>query len=154
MDLSIAGTTQSFADSLRSGVTARDASRLADHELFGSVLARTQEEQPKDAKAQARKAAEDFVAQSLVEPVLKQMREMSQAQAPFAPNQAEKAFRTMLDNAMAQRVVRSGHWPLVDKVTDRILARSGPQGQVQPRPLEPLVKGTVVPAPIPLEKRP
>ncbi len=106
-------------------VSARDAQRLADQQLFASVLSRAREDQPQDPKDQARRAAEDFVAQSLVQPVLKQMRETSTAQAPFAPNQAEKAFRTMLDNALSQKIVRSGNWGLVQKVTEKIMRGAG-----------------------------
>lgn len=126
MDLTISNPTLSLSNRLRNDVAAADASRLADQELFASVLSRARQDQgATDEATKARTAAEDFVAQALVEPVLKQMREMSQAAAPFAPNQAEKAFRTMLDGAMAQRVVKSGNWTLVDKVAERIAGNAG-----------------------------
>ena len=126
MDLTITNPTQSLSNRLRNDVAAADASRLADQDLFASVLSRARQDKgATDEATKARTAAEDFVAQALVEPVLKQMREMSQAAAPFAPNQAEKAFRTMLDGAMAQRVVKSGNWTLVDKVAERIAGNAG-----------------------------
>lgn len=152
-DLRITPTpSTSLTESLRADVAARDATRLADQQAFASVLSRAKGETDPDPKARARKAAEDFVAQALVEPVLKQMREMTQAAAPFAPNQAEKAFRTMLDNAMAQRVVKSGNWALVDKVADRMIARTGTQVQPAALPLLPFTWGPTTPEPIALEK--
>lgn len=126
MDFTITNPTLSLSNRLRNDVAAADASRLADQDLFASVLSRARQDQgATDEASKARIAAEDFVAQALVEPVLKQMREMSQAAAPFAPNQAEKAFRTMLDGAMAQRVVKSGNWTLVDRVAERIAGNGG-----------------------------
>ena len=118
-------------------VSARDTQRLADQQMFASVLSRAREDQPLDDAAKARRAAEDFVAQSLVQPVLKQMRETSTAQAPFAPNQAEKSFRTMLDNALSQKIVRSGNWALVQKVTEKILHGASLPAKTEDGPLVP-----------------
>ena len=73
----------------------------------------------------ARDAAERFVAMTFVEPVLSSMREQNQAAAPFAPNQAEKQFRGMLDARLAEDIVRASNFPLVDRLA-RDLLREAP----------------------------
>ncbi len=152
-DLTTSSTPTSLSRSLRADLSARDASRLSDQQAFSAVLSRARgAEKQDDERGRARKAAEDFVAQALVEPVLKQMRETTQAAAPFAPNQAEKSFRTMMDSAMAQRIVKSGNWSLVDRVADRILARSTSSSAAQPLPLLPFTWGPTTPEPMLLTK--
>lgn len=69
----------------------------------------------------ARAAAEQFVAAAFVQPMLKQVRESSWAAAPFAPNSAEKQFRALQDAALAQRLVHSSHFPIVDRVARQVL---------------------------------
>jgi Rod binding domain-containing protein len=101
-------------------VASRDASSVENQAAFASVLSRARGATEQDRADEARRAAEDFVAQALVRPVLKQMREATFASAPFAPNQAEKAFRGMMDDALAQRIVRAKGWTLVDKVRERL----------------------------------
>ena len=125
MTTAITPTRPTLLSLARGDTPARDAQRLAEQDLFASVLGSARGEETQSLETQARRAAEEFVAQSLVQPVLKQMREQGNAAAPFAPNQAEKAFRTMLDSAISQSIVRSGHWSLVDKVAARILQRGG-----------------------------
>lgn len=80
---------------------------------------------PRAGASGGRQAAEEFVSLSLVEPILKQLRETSGAAPPFAPGAAEKSFRGMLDAAIAKSVVRGGNWPLVERVRERIEARGG-----------------------------
>jgi hypothetical protein len=58
-----------------------------------------------------------------VQPVISKMRESSWAAEPFKPTSGEKSFRGMLDNAFALKIVRSGNWPLVEKVKERMLER-------------------------------
>src|SRR5690606_15227257 len=50
----------------------------------------------------ARGAAEEFVSVTLVEPVLASLRESNWAAPPFAPGDAERTFRPMLDARVAQ----------------------------------------------------
>ena len=76
---------------------------------------------PKD---NARSAAEQFVAVTLVQPILAQLRESNAAAAPFAPGEGEKQFRALHDATLAQEIVRAAHWPLVDRLA-RNLLRTG-----------------------------
>ncbi len=79
-----------------------------------------------DPTVRARHAAEDLVAAALVTPVLKHLRETSQAAPPFGPGPGEKSFRALMDAAVAQQLVRRTHWPLVDRLAQRLLARGTP----------------------------
>jgi hypothetical protein len=101
-----------------------------------------------DARAQreARKAAEDFVSIAFIEPVLKKLRETSNAAPPFAPGPAEKQFRSMMDAQIARQVVRAAHFPLVDELARRMLhsPQAAPQARtpdVAPAPAEAPKKG-------------
>ncbi|MEM8834736.1 MAG: hypothetical protein AAGD00_02840 [Planctomycetota bacterium] len=60
--------------------------------------------------------AERFIAGALVYPVLKQLRETNNAAAPFAPGEAEKSFGWMFDQYIADEIVSSQNFPLVDAV--------------------------------------
>lgn len=94
---------------------------------FASVIARAQnrvQATPEDRQAAARESAEEFVAVTLVQPLLKQLRETSNAAAPFAPSSAELQFRGMMDAQIAQRVSRASNFPIVDVVA-RNLLRAG-----------------------------
>ncbi len=88
----------------------------------------------KSPKEQARAVqAEQLVAVALVQPVLKEMRENSHAAPPFAPNQAERTFRGMMDAGFAQRLVKSQRWGLVDAVARRVLKEKNAEGGAEPR---------------------
>lgn len=78
-----------------------------------------------EAAGGAREAAEQFVAIALVQPVFKQLRESNQAAEPFKPNGAEKAFRGMLDEELAKRMVERSRWPLVDRIARQLESRGG-----------------------------
>jgi Rod binding domain-containing protein len=73
----------------------------------------------------ARRAAEDFVAVALVQPVLKQLREANQAAEPFKPGPAEKQFRGLADAMMARQIVGASSFPLVDRLAQDMLKRGG-----------------------------
>ncbi len=77
------------------------------------------------ATTKARDAAEQFVAIALVQPVFKQLRESNQAAEPFKPNGAEKAFRGMLDEELAKRMVQRTRWPLVERIARQLEQRGG-----------------------------
>jgi Rod binding domain-containing protein len=94
---------------------------------FASVIARARkqiEDSPSSREAAAKESAREFVAVTLVQPLLKQLRDTSQAAAPFAPSGAERQFRSMLDAQMAQRIVRASNFGIVDAVA-RNLMRAG-----------------------------
>lgn len=79
---------------------------------------------PGGEKDGARTAAEQFVALSLVHPVLKQMRESNQAWGPFAPSSGEKQFQALLDMRLSDSIVRSDRFPLVERVAQGLRKQS------------------------------
>jgi hypothetical protein len=95
---------------------------LDDQAGFAAVLSRANEAA---SSHPARDAAEKLVAVAFVQPVLAKMRESTQAAAPFRPNQAEKTFRGMMDSSLAQKIVRSSNWPLVQRIEEK-LAKASP----------------------------
>jgi Rod binding domain-containing protein len=71
--------------------------------------------------ARAREAAEKLISTTLVEPVLKQLRESNNAVAPFAPTQGEKQFGALLDHRLAHDIVKSANFPMVDRLARNLL---------------------------------
>ena len=76
------------------------------------------------AEADAKDAAERFVAQVLVQPLLKQLRDTDNAAPPFQPTEAEKTFRGIADAQIALDVVRGSNFPLVDSVARGLLSQN------------------------------
>lgn len=83
------------------------------------------ESEPQTPTQRARDVAEQYVSIALVQPLLKQLRETSNAAPPFAPTQAEKQFRALTDADLAQRIVRAKQFPLVDRLARDLLQRGG-----------------------------
>lgn len=86
---------------------------------FAAILARGRHRATGTAgeqRAAAREGAEEFVAITMVQPLLKQLRESNNAAAPFAPSSAEKQFRGMMDAQISHRIVKASNFPLVDVV--------------------------------------
>lgn len=92
---------------------------------FSTILSRfthgSDQGSPED---KARFAAEEFVATTLITPILKQLREMNQASGPFAPGRYEKTFGALFDGEIASRIVRASHFPLVDRLARDLLRQS------------------------------
>ncbi len=110
----------------RGAVRGVDATMLtARQEGFASVMARAVRDPKKSVAEQTRESAEQFVAMTLVQPLLKQLRENSKAAPPFAPSSGEKQFQSMLDAQVSQQIVHSSNFPLVDVVARRLLGRNG-----------------------------
>ena len=77
-----------------------------------------------------REAAEQLVSATFITPVLSQVRESSMAAPPFAPTQGEKQFGAMLDQRLADEIVKSSRLPMVDRLTREFSAGAGlPAGQ-------------------------
>lgn len=95
---------------------------------FSSILARGSTVAGETPTDRARRAAQQFVAIALVQPVLKELRESDHTAAPFAPSQAEKQFRTLADAEVAQRIVRAAHFPLVDRLARDMLKKTAKAG--------------------------
>jgi len=101
----------------------------AEAEGFASMLDRSVRTKAEGDEAevarQTRAAAEEFVAIGLVQPILASMRELNQAAEPFAAGAAERRFGPMLDAEIAQRIVRSANFGLVDSVARQLLRAQG-----------------------------
>ncbi|MEN0019795.1 MAG: hypothetical protein AAF747_02810 [Planctomycetota bacterium] len=65
---------------------------------------------------QHREAAEELVAVTFIEPILKQMRESSTAPPPWGPGPGEKKFRSLMDGQVARDLVQASDFPLVDRL--------------------------------------
>lgn len=110
-----------FGGFARGGALAGDrTTREADFESFLKLKRGTAS--PEDL---ARRSAEEFVAQALVLPVLKGLREASEAAPPFAPGAYEKNIGSLHDMEIASRLVRSQRFPIVDAVARNLLMKSG-----------------------------
>lgn len=84
---------------------------------FSTILAQNTDRLSQlDADGQARVAAEEFVASSLIFPVLKQLRESNQAWGPFAPGRHEQMFSSLLDGEVASQIARASSFPLVEQL--------------------------------------
>lgn len=79
--------------------------------------------------SEARRAAEEFVALALVQPVLAQARESSMAAEPFAPSPAERQFGALHDAIVAQRITQSAQFPLVDRIAESLMGRGAAGGR-------------------------
>ena len=88
---------------------------------FLSALERARHADPVEEKA--REAAEDFIASTLIKPVLAQMREMNDAAPPFGPGAHEKAFAGMVDDMIAERIVHAQRFTLVERIAKDMQAR-------------------------------
>lgn len=76
----------------------------------------------------ARAAAEEFVAVSLVEPILRELRESSDAAPPFAPTRGEKQFRALLDAQLSREIARASRFPLVERLASDLRRAEGMKG--------------------------
>lgn len=71
---------------------------------------------------QAREAAQQMVASAFIMPVLAKLRESPFLTGPFAPGDAERRFGPLMDQHVADRITAGDHFPLVDQITDHLLA--------------------------------
>ena len=102
---------------------------------FASVIARASAAGAAEAsgegarEAKSREAAEQLVALTFVQPMLKQLRESSNAAAPFGASAAEKSIRQMADGTLAQQLVHASRWGVVDSVARRMRMDSQGRGE-------------------------
>lgn len=105
-------------------ISAIDSARTDRQRNFSSVLARAQSPAKKQTHAEeARSAAEELVARALVQPILAKWRESRDAAPPFGPGEIDKTFGPIMDAELSNRLTKTGHWTLVDRVADRMLGR-------------------------------
>ncbi len=81
-------------------------------------------------KERARAAAEAFVGDALVLPILKQARETSDAAPPFNRGKHEEMFGSLMDQAIAMRIVQSSNFPVVDRIAEQLLASGEKDGEL------------------------
>ncbi len=72
-------------------------------------------------QARARKAAQEFVASTFIQPLLDQMRKDPFRSKLFHGGQAEDMFSQQLNRKLADRIVASTRLPIVDTVYREIL---------------------------------
>ena len=116
------------------GGSAPRASAQADFATALGVenrLARTTGETPAQ---EARRTAEELVSKVLGEPVFAQMRASNNAAPPFGPAPGEKQFAPLVDAQRALELVRSAHWPLVERLASDLTAPRSPDRQTTDRP--------------------
>jgi Rod binding domain-containing protein len=93
---------------------------------FQAALGRAKTgERPIEPEQSARDAAEQLITQSLILPLLKQLRSTNQSAPPFAPSAGERQFGALGDAQLAQRITRASHFPLVDRLAQDLLKRAG-----------------------------
>lgn len=119
------------------GARASGAALSRSQQGFAAVLsgARNRATAPapeRSTEARAREAAESLVAVTLVQPILAQLRESSDAPPPFAPTPAERQFGALQDAALARDIVRRAQFPLVEKVARGVLRHLGPGQTTHP----------------------
>lgn len=102
---------------------------LGRQSAFAAALGRAKAKG--DQASQAREAAEQLVATTFIQPILKRMRDSSQAAPPFAPTQAEKQFGSILDSTLAGRIVKKADWSLVDRIATDMSKRTGALAEVR-----------------------
>ncbi len=120
----------SLAEKLPTPLGLRDASTTGTatdvQRSFAEVLS-IADRMPIDQAArtdESRAAAESMVATTLVQPILKQVRESTQAPPPFGPSKAELQFQGLIDAHTAKEIVRSSQFGLVDRLAQDLRSRS------------------------------
>jgi len=73
------------------------------------------------SEGEARQAAEQLVATTFVQPLLRQMRQDPLRSELMHGGLAEDAFSAQLDTQLADRIVRRTHWPLVDRIVQSVM---------------------------------
>ena len=96
-----------------------------EHRAFEDVLGVARDydanESNSDREARAREGAEKLIASVFVEPLLKSVRESSQAAEPFKLTSGEKQFRSLLDARVAETVVRKADLSLTKRIAADLL---------------------------------
>ena len=104
---------------------------VANHneESFARALQQTAQA---NGRAAAREAVTELVASALVVPVISSMQEQPFAEPPFAPTAVEKRFAPLLSRHLADRIVGSANFPLVDVIMDRLLGPESTNNEAKP----------------------
>jgi hypothetical protein len=111
------------------GLSSVTPSMSSNRTLFAPDARLAAKARQGDARGLALEAARTLVSEGLVKPMFAELREGNMAGEMFKPGVAERRFRPILDGMLADRVVASKDFPVVEVVADRfeksIRARSG-----------------------------
>jgi hypothetical protein len=116
------GSTSILTNDLSAIDSADRPSGVDQAERFEQLFERAKRGAP---ETEIREAAEQLVSATFIVPVLSQIRESSNAAPPFAPTQGEKQFGALLDQRVADEIVKSSRLPIVDRLTRDFASRAG-----------------------------
>lgn len=97
---------------------------------FDSLLTKASQAAAHAGRAKDQKlrhASEQLVADALIQPVLKQMRDSPFRVKMFQGGQAAKAFEQQLDMILSDRIVHSARFPIVNAVYKSLSKRGAAQ---------------------------
>jgi Rod binding domain-containing protein len=103
---------------------ARKAGPASGNADFASVMGKMTRKGDESPEQFSRRSAETLVSIAFVQPILKKLRETNHAAPPFAPTDGEKQFRSLADAELAQRIVHSSNFPLVDRIADQLITKA------------------------------
>ena len=112
------GATPEFSRQTQSQLDFAAVMSTQDRGLAGTANLATSDE------AKARRAAEDLVSITLVQPMLEMARDANQAPPPFGPGEGEKTFGKLLDAQISRSIVRGSNYPLVDRLARDMLKQT------------------------------
>ena len=115
----------SKSDDSTSGVSGATPSGSFRDVLTNHMAGKMDDSKETQLRAKIRDVSEKYVAQSLVQPLLKQARELRDDAPPFGATQAEKQFGAMMDERTALEMVQRGKWNLVGSIEKRLLRAAG-----------------------------
>ncbi len=96
---------------------------------FGQALATDRRGRGADLEVdKEREAAEQLIATTFIEPMLREAREVRSSDGPFGMTEAEKQFGSLMDTATAKNMVRSWDFPMIDRLARDMRAATG-QGE-------------------------
>ncbi|MDX2146049.1 MAG: hypothetical protein SFZ23_00895 [Planctomycetota bacterium] len=124
--LTVAGWNQGASPSPRGlGASPSAEAALERSQRFDDVLGRARRSggTAKAREQEARDAAEQLIAVSFVQPMLKAAREARAQGGPFGLTQGERQIGQLMDAELARQIVRSARWPLVDRLTNDLTRR-------------------------------
>jgi hypothetical protein len=134
MNIQPVDAQRSLGSQLSVSHTARkDAGRRPSNlDVFAGMVGKQQTDAKATSEDKARTVAEQYVAGALVLPLLKQAREARDASPPFGMTDAEKKLGSLMDNRIANDMVRRGNWALVDRIASQLQHAGKPQPQPAP----------------------
>jgi Rod binding domain-containing protein len=109
-----------------SALSTQHSALSARQDSFSTVISRARTRLDDAAAApeeKARTAAEQLVAITFVQPVLKIARQSQGGSAPFAPTEAERRMGALMDAQVAQQLVHAAHFPIVERVARQLLEK-------------------------------